>query len=608
MMRKALTFLTGVALLAVACQKAPEPVDGSLLFDYQPSSQTVEVVGTLTPASYDWITMSQTDNKVTFTVKLNLTGGVRTATYAFANSSAKYSVTQKTGTSDAAFGLTVKDYDGEKFNVNVNISTKEKEYYSGWGVGISKSTDRSGLTEVAGSGMFNVGDNSITVKPADDGLYYIWAYVTSTGGDKIWSSNYVPLIPAFTVKAGEDLQAKIDAAPEGMEIRVAGGAVFNGPVKILANNKNKIVSGGWNEDFTQQSLDNLSVIDGGGANVGFIIADSDQASAAPLQGDAEISYFEIRNCKNLSSGGSAVIAGIATVDNKFYMHHCFVHDNEAKRGTIYTLDGSEAFSGTYVFYANVIANNLVHGHAAAIEFSDGRDSDGAYVRNQGIMVGNILANNISDTPDGYAGSVMVQSKTDLLAVNNTIVNTFNWRENNGSVWQSFYCRGYGALAFANNILVANWENCQGWDGYKHYEANAIIAGGVQTIINSVIEGDVGVSWPDRATVKDNYIQTSGFDVTTVLKNPEVNGIPGTFTYKSLSDFIGGNYAPLGDALGNGTLAEDLVWYNFGLHDENKKDKWNHTNIKKLITEEYPNDINGKPFVSGGKAVIGAFAE
>ena len=296
------------------------------------------------------------------------------------------------------------------------------------------------------------------------------------------------------------------------------------------------------------------------------------------------------------------------MDNKFYMHHCFVHDNEAKRGTIYTLDGSEAFSGTYVFYANVIANNLVHGHAAAIEFSDGRDSDGAYVRNQGIMVGNILANNISDTPDGYAGSVMVQSKTDLLAVNNTIVNTFNWRENNGSVWQSFYCRGYGALAFANNILVANWENCQGWDGYKRYEANAIIAGGVQTIINSVIEGDVAVSWPDRATVKDNYIQTSGFDVTTVLKNPEVNGIPGTFTYKSLSDFIGGNYAPLGDALGNGTLAEDLVWYNFGLHDENKKDKWNHTNIKKLITEEYPNDINGKPFVSGGKAVIGAFAE
>lgn len=604
-MKKFLLFLTGVALLA-ACQKTPEPVDGSLLFDYQPSSQTVEVIGTLTPASYDWITMSQTDNKVTFTVQLNLTGGVRTATYAFANSSAKYTVTQKSGTSDVAFVLTVKEYDGEKFKVNVNISTKEKDYYSGWGVAISKSTDRTNATETAGSGLFTVGDNEITVKPTDDDMYYLWAYVTSTAGDKIFSSNFSPLVPAFTVKAGDDIQAKINAAPEGSEIRVLGGAVFNGPILILDNNKNKVISGGWNEDFTTQSMDNLTVIDGQGQNVGFVITETAQASTGPLHGDAEISYFEIRNCKNLASGGSAVIVGIATVENKFFMHHCYVHDNEAKRGTIYTLDGSETFSGTYIFYDNVIANNLTHGHAAAIEFSDGRDSDGAYIRTQGIMVGNLLANNVSDTPDGYAGSVMIQNKTDVLAVNNTIVNTFNWRENNGNIWNSFYTRGYGGMAFINNILVASWENCQGWDAYKRYEKDAVMAPGAQVIINSVIEGEVSVAWPDRSVVKDNSIKAGGFDVTTVLKNAEVNGVPGTFTYRNLSDFIGGNYAPLGDALGNGTLSEDVIWFNFGLWE--KTDKYTHSNIKKLITEEYPYDINGKPFVSGGKAVIGAFAE
>ena len=94
-------------------------------------------------------------------------------------------------------------------------------------------------------------------------------------------------------------------------------------------------------------------------------------------------------------------------------------------------------------------------------------------------------------------------------------------------------------------------------------------------------------------------------LTSVLKNAEVNGVPGTFTYKSLSDFIGGNYAPQGDAVGNGTLSEDVVWFNFGWYE--KTDKYTHSNIKELITEEYPYDINGKPFVSGGKAVIGALA-
>ena len=510
-MKKFLFLLTGIALLATACQKDPEPVDGSLLFDYQPSSQTVEVIGTLTPANYDWITMSQTDNKVTFTVTLNLTGGVRTATYAFQNSSAKYTVTQKTGTSDVAFVLTVKDYDGEKFNVNVNIATKEKDYYNGWGVAISKAADRSNSTEIAGSGMFSIGDNAIEVKPADKDLYYLWAYVTSTAGDKIYSSNSTPLVPATTVKAGEDLQAVINAAGEGAEIRVAGGANFNGPIVITNASKNLKLTGGWNEDFTSQSFDNLTVLDGGGAQRGLFIGSEYSMSAGPLQGDCEISYFEIRNCKDLAIGGAAVLVGISTVDNKFYMHHCFVHDNETKRGTILTMDGFETFSGHYVFYDNVIANNLAHGHAAAIEFSDGRDSDGAYIRSQGVMVGNILANNVSDTADGYAGSVMIQSKVDVLAVNNTIVNTFNWRENNGNIWNSFYTRGYSGMAFINNILVASWENCQGWDAYKRYEKDAVIAPGAQVIINSVIEGTVSVAWPDRSVVENNYIKDGGFD-------------------------------------------------------------------------------------------------
>ena len=85
------------------------------------------------------------------------------------------------------------------------------------------------------------------------------------------------------VKAGENLQAAIDNAKEFQEIRVAGGAVFNGTIVFDAKNKNKSVSGGWNADFTEQSWDNLTVIDGGGVNRGFYCGDN-PITDMPLQG------------------------------------------------------------------------------------------------------------------------------------------------------------------------------------------------------------------------------------------------------------------------------------------------------------------------------------
>ena len=607
-MKKTLFFLMGIALMAIGCQKAPEPVDGSLLMDYLPGSQTVEVVGTLTPSNESWITMSQTDNKVTFTVKLNMSGGVRTATFPFANSTAKYTVTQKTGTSDAKIDVTVTDYDGSKYTVNVGVTTSQPELYSGWGIVYGKATDGSDAKEVAGSGAVKVGgDNILTITPADKDQYYAWGYITSTEGDKILGTTMVPLVPAFRVKAGDDLQAIINKAPEYSEIRVAGGAVFNGPILLTEANKNKVISSGWNASFTEQSMDNLTVIDGNKENIGFLIAENDTPSAGPIHGNMEISYFEIRNCKNLAGGGSAVRVGVATVENYFLMHHCYVHDNEVKRGTIYTLDGWESFSGTYILVDNVIANNLAHGHAAAVEFLDGRDTDGTYIRTQGVMVGNLLANNVSDAHDGYAGSVMVQNKTDLLAVNNTVVNTFNWREDNEAIWQSFYFRGPAAGCLVNNIIVACWENCIKWTGgYRRYEKNAITFAGYKTAQYNIFEGEYGDQHPESGLIKDNTVMEPGFDVKTILKNPEINGDPATFAYNKLSDFIGGNYAPVGIALGPGIMPEDIVWYNYAL--PNKPEKWNHSNIKKILTEDYPLDINGKPFVKNGAPVIGALAE
>ena len=211
-MKKAFALMMGIALLAVACKKAPEPEDGGLVFDYKPSSQTVEVVGTLNPATYDWITMSQADNKVTFTVKLNLSGAIRTATWSYSNG-AKFTVTQKSGTSDVVMAMAVKDYDGSAYTVNVNIATAEPQYYSGWGVAYGKADDRSDAKEVAGTGSFSTGDHEIKVTPGTNDQYKAWTYVVSTEGDKIYAGPYA-LVPAFLVRAGDDKSPKQEQSAE----------------------------------------------------------------------------------------------------------------------------------------------------------------------------------------------------------------------------------------------------------------------------------------------------------------------------------------------------------------------------------------------------------
>lgn len=602
-MKKYLLLLTGIALMAIGCTKEPEPVDGGLVFDYKPSTQTAEVIGTLSPATYDWITMSQSGSTVTFTVKLNMTGGIRTATYSFANSTAKFSVTQKSGTSDAAMQVSVKGYDGNAFTVNVALNTTEPDFYSDWGIAYGKAADRSDAKQVSGSGKVSIGNNELKVTTGNNDQYTAWAYVKTTEGDIFWSGP-TALIPAFLVKAGDDLQSVIDSTPEHAEIRVAGGAVFNGTIVIDEKNKNKVISGGWNEDFTEQSWNNLSVIDGGGTKRCIVVTKSRDVNLGDeerLDGSVEFSYFEIRNgfTDELHGGGLRVCGGPVTV------HHCWFHHNLADRGAAFSTH-EDNISSDITVYNCLITNNCSNGHAGAFSIEDGESRANP---TKAVIVGNLIANNRAYKYDGYTGSIYLYQSVNVVLLNNTVVNTFNFFEDNGSHYPSFQTRQNTCALVANNMILRCWmakrDESEVFIYNDPIRRGSVLACWYNNFIESVPvlpgEGDV---------VQDHQFFDAGFDIKTVLTNPDDKMVPyadlqninAQFAYNKVSDFLGDNYMPVGAAVDAGTVGD----WPYNSYDTAALGQNNHCNIKELL-EKIGTDMNGNPFVKNGKVSVGCFA-
>ena len=301
-----------------------------IIVDYQPSTFTISgISGNVTPdGDYNWIT---SNGNGSFTVRRNTSGLIRRAEFTVAGSNDKAIVNQKAHSLDATVTSSLASQGLGSAAIDVTLNTKNLDDYAAWGLIFGTANDRASGKVVPMSGAPVAGINKGEITGLAEGTdYFVWSYVESTEGDRIYS-NPLGLVPPVYVKAGEDLQAAIDAAKEFQEIRVAGGAVFNGTIVFDDKNKNKSISGGWNADFTEQSWDNLTVIDGGGVNRGIYCGES-PITDMPLQGSVEISYFEIRNCLCLSGHGSAirVSGGPVTV------HHCYIHHNEADRGTINT--------------------------------------------------------------------------------------------------------------------------------------------------------------------------------------------------------------------------------------------------------------------------------
>ena len=590
-MKKILFAIMGAALLLAGCTQKGEVFYQNpyrTIVEYTPSTFTIPgISGTVTPVElYDWVT---SNGNGSFTVRRNTSGLIRRAEFTVSGSKDNVVISQRAHGLDAtlATSLLGKDGDAQTADLKVTFNTDFPDDYESWGYIFGQENDMSKCKDFP-QGKFTAGDHVVNLTGVDpEQNYFFWGYVISTEGDKLYT-NVFGLAKPVQVRAGEDLQKAIDGAQEFSEIRVQGGAVFNGTILFDAKNKNKSLTGGWNADFTEQSWDNLTVIDGGGKNRG-IYCGEDPVSDMPLQGYVEISGFEIRNCLALSGHGSAlrISGGPVTI------HHCWIHHNEADRGTISTREDDQ--SSDLTVYDCVITHNVANGHAAAISIEDGQSRANP---TKAVIVGNIMANNRSIKYDGYAGVVYLYQSVDVQFLNNTMVNNFNYYLNGGGWYPDFYIRYNTCATVANNLLLRAWC-AKSEDGAEPFiDAWPIEGGGSRvTFYNNFLEGQIWALNGDNQNYKEF---SAGMDLKSVLKNPDgemvkdLKNIDAQFAYMNLTDFLGSNYTPVGEAVGAGTLSA----LQYASYDTANLGVIRTCDIKSVLSK-FGNDINGRPFINGG---------
>ena len=574
-MKKIFYAIMGAALLLLAgCEEKGEVFYQNpyrIIVDYQPSTFTINgISGNVTPdGDYNWIT---SNGNGSFTVRRNTSGKIRRAEFTVAGSKDKAIVNQRAHGLDASVASTLKGQGLGTAKVNVTLSTKNPDDYAGWGLIYGTANDRAAGKVVPMSGAPAVGTNVGELTGLAEGTdYFIWSYVESTEGDRVYSG-VLGLVPPVYVKAGEDLQAAIDGAKEYSEIRVAGGAVFNGTIVFDEKNKNKVLSGGWNADFTEQSWDNLTVIDGGGVNRG-IYCGKDPVSDMPLDGSVEISYLEIRNCLALSGHGSAVRVSGGPIK----VHHCYMHDNTTDRGTIATREDDQ--SSDIEIYNCVITNNTSTGHAAGISIEDGKDYYG--YETYASIANCLIANNVSTKGDGACSAVYVYNKVIVKLFNNTIYGNVTYNPNCAAL----FVREWGKNHFVNNLIVGNLTKQDGSGVWANVNISDTNDG---AFYNNIIAGKNGFG--NTAQV-GNTVLANDADAKSLLANPSVS-------HKTLKEYLGGNYMPVGAAIGAGTL--DVVVQHSGWDNIDTE-----LNIKEM-QEKYETDLNGNPRITNGKIDVGCF--
>lgn len=468
-MKKTLLALAGIALLIVGCKKAEPITDGTLLLEFGADTQTVDVAGTLTAdGTYDWITMTQSGKKATFTVTTNVTGSIRTATYKMAGeaNTAKFTVTQKSGT------------------------------------------------------------------------------------------------PAIFVKAGEDLQKAIDEVKEGFEIHVAGGATFNGP--FMVKKKGTVISGGWNETFSKQDPNNLTVVTGQGKGRCFVFGNGYEGTTQagdthpklpfPMVGTgvAKLSYFELKDGRSQNDAGdhhgSAVyVCGDVEISN------CYIHDNKnmgSRRGAIAIVEagdwGDDHVSNLTVAncriennsYDNLIYDNYNHGVAVAALGSTSTSHSYVTIINN-LIVGNMGYDIIDIGPHNYG-----------YVVNNTITG-------NGIGWAVVNYASEALGVIGNNLVVGNTalfisDKKDGDRVGMSFSLDPIAGASTQisTVQNFLVEGNIGegeIVWQSSNPVADQTIYDKnvkaeiGVDLSTLYDSnyhPKGLALSKASTNPTIMEYIG----------------------------------------------------------------------
>ena len=565
-MKKILFAIFGAALLLCAsCQEQNmqiEQIPYRQVIEYTPGTYTMEVSGTVVAGNYDWISFTQSGNTLTYTVTRNTKDAIRRAEFPIQGTDEQVVISQKAHALDASLTTTVAVQGATSATFQMALTTKYGDDYASWGIIYGTESDMSKGKNVPQKGLA-VGKNFAEIEGLVEGAdYFIWSYVVSTEGDVIYSSACPMIAPVF-VRAGESLQKAIDNAKEFQEIRVLGGLTFNGNIDILDANKNKALSGGWNEDFTEQSMDNLTIIDGEDANYGiFCAADKDDN---PLQGYFEVSYFGFTRCKGGHGPCVHICGGPLTV------HHCKIYNNTqiSSKGAIGTRE--EDFGSDLIVYNCIFEGNIADGHGACLGLGDGEEGDIVTA----TVVNNLFINNRSESFGGYASIFICYNHTELVFVNNTVVNNFNYMDGDDK-YSGMMFRGNTRNLIANNIIVGNTlseDNLEPPVEFPH--PNYINLGGSYAVLaNNIIESDIKEN--QNMTSKDNQMFDAGFDYSKVISN---------------------DYQPLGSAIGAGTLGEYTITFNSGLT--------NTVSVENVLAK-YDTDLAGNPRVVNGKVDLGCY--
>lgn len=550
------------------------------------------VDGSLTDINADWIKMSQSGNTVTFTTTRNLTGLIRRAEYPISGSDFKAVVNQKSGSIDVSLSSSLVSQSLGQAVVNFIISTNNIDDYSSWGVIYGKENDRSKGKKIPQSSMFTPGENIITLTGLEEGTdYYVWGYVESTEGDVIYTSNTTGIIPPVYVEAGDDLQAVIDGVTKDYtEVRVSKDLVFNGTL-YFTNNKSMSVTGGWNSDFSAQDFTQKSVIDGGfnnpvdgdGNPFDFHSAECRSKTyistnnggtavligsfTAPLKSELTISNFEIRNGFNDNDGGAMQIAttGKVRVDN------CNIHDCHSNHRAGGPMNVQNVDGGTIVFSNTIIKDCSTKEHGGAFSVEE------ASVK--WIMVNCLIEGNVSRNGGGYCGVAMIYNKSQFIAVNNTIVNNWNFDEGDTppdgrNEWSILHSRGGDVgqeYTMLNNLIVGNisWCSTDNLPYPQYYNVAVNCASNPLVAVNVRNNMVCGGFWKDgdAALNTKNIIVPSDLDLTEIFVDP-----------------ANGNYTPKGAAVGAGIYDGDVS----------------------AILGTYPTDLAGNARTTGGNIDLGCY--
>ena len=581
-MKKIFYVIMGAALLLLAgCEEKGEVFYQNpyrIIVDYLPSTFTINgVSGTVTPDdNYDWVT---SNGNGSFTVRRNTTGVIRRAEFTISGSKDKAVINQKAHGLDGKVNSSMvkKDADAQTADMKVTFSTGNPDDYESWGYVFGSSQDMSGNKDYP-QGKFSLEDKTINLTGVDpEANYYFWSYIVSTEGDKIYSSVFGISKP-IPVRAGEDLQAAINAAPEFAELRVEGGQVYEGPIFLRDNVK---ISGGWNSSFDKQDLNNRTVIDGGGKKrcvISGITADGNRPGAK----NACINGFEVRN----GLGAGIVFNGKLTVEF-CYVHNC---SNSDKGGGIMA---TEAPGDELVLANSIIAWNKADAHAGGVSVS----GEGTKV----TVVNCLFRGNASIAQYGYTAAIHGQSGVKAYIANNTFVDNVNWRDGSSATstpWSCIMFRNGGThIEFVNNLVAGNWYFLPGVadrpdehpDRYDMpIKPEFILEQQVQQCDMNVMGGD-DPAWVFQSNVicgadPNNFIGRAGNGAAQNKAQAACTFVPNSDFKTLFVDYDGGDFHPAGAALTTGeasSAAGDILG-------------------------NYSTDIEGNPRYTAGKINVGCY--